>query len=76
MRRKAVMKNALMIIGNTLIIFGLVDFLGSYVEFDLWSEIGIQLPEWLRKYSSYIEFLAGYLLFKAGDTTSAIEPKD
>ncbi|MCJ8314450.1 MAG: hypothetical protein MJK11_15965 [Pseudomonadales bacterium] len=60
------MKLTLMIIGGVLVAFGLVDLLGSYGGFDLWTTIGIELPELLWRYSSYIELIAGGLLFKAG----------
>ena len=52
------------ILGIILIAFGLVDLLGSYAEFDLWGGfLGIDLPEMLWKFSSYIELIIGYALF-------------
>jgi hypothetical protein len=55
------------IIGIILIIFGLVDLVGSYMEFDLWGEfLGVQLPDIIWSYSSFIEIIIGYLLFNLG----------
>jgi hypothetical protein len=55
------------ILGIALIAFGLVDLVGSYMEFDLWGGfIGVQLPDVLWSYSSYIEMIIGYLLFSFG----------
>jgi len=55
------------IIGIIIIAFGLVDLIGSYMEFDLWGGfIGIQLPEAIWSYSSYVELIIGYLLFNIG----------
>ena len=61
------------ILGIILIAFGLVDLVGSYTGFDLWGGfLGINLPELLWKFSSYIEIGAGYLLMKLGES----EPKE
>ena len=54
------------ILGIILIVFGLVDLIGSYTGFDLWGTIGIQLPELLWQYSSWIEIAIGYVLFTIG----------
>lgn len=54
------------IIGILLIIFGVVDLVGSFAQFDLWGTIGIQLPDVIWKYSAYIEIALGYLLFNLG----------
>ena len=63
------MKVAMMVIGGILVLFGLVDLIGSYAGFDLWGVIGIQLPDVIWKYSSYIEIAAGYFLFKFGKSS-------
>jgi|TARA_B110000438_G_C15631746_1_gene571338 hypothetical protein len=43
--------------------FAIVDFGGSWVRFDLWWTIGIQLPDLLWSYSAFIEAgIAGFLL--------------
>ncbi|MCJ8299800.1 MAG: hypothetical protein MJK13_12835 [Pseudomonadales bacterium] len=53
------------ILGIIIIAFGLVDLIGSYMEFDLWGGfIGVQLPDLLWQYSSYIEIAIGYLVMK------------
>jgi uncharacterized membrane protein YphA (DoxX/SURF4 family) len=55
------------IIGMILIAIGLIDLIGSYTGFDLWGGfLGVQLPDFLWKISSYIEIGVGYLLFTLG----------
>lgn len=55
------------IAGIILIAIGLIDLIGSYAGFDLWGEvIGVELPDFLWKYSSYIEMIVGYSLFNLG----------
>ena len=54
------------IVGILLIVFGLVDLIGSFLGFDLWGTIGIQLPEIVWRYSSYIEIVAGYVIMNLG----------
>lgn len=56
----------LKIIGAVIFIFGLVDFGGNFMDFDLWSKIGIQLPDIVWKYSAYIEMAIGGFLFSMG----------
>jgi len=59
----------LKIIGIVLILIGIVDFGGTYAEFDLWGGfIGVQLPEFLWQYSAYIEIGLGYLLMNLGSS--------
>ena len=61
------------IAGILIIAIGLIDLIGSYAGFDLWGGfLGIQLPELLWKFSSYIEIAIGYGLIKLG--TTAAEP--
>lgn len=48
------------IVGILIILFGVVDLVGSFAGFDLWGTIGIQLPELVWKYSAYIEIAVGY----------------
>lgn len=60
------MKKILLVLGVALIIFGLVDLGGSYADFDLWGKLGIQLPDVIWKYSSYIELALGFGLFSLG----------
>lgn len=62
------------IIGIILIAIGLVDLVGSYAEFDLWGGfVGVELPELLWKYSSYIEMIIGYALYNIGTNSSEEE---
>jgi hypothetical protein len=61
------MKNILKIIGILLFVIGLVDLIGSYTGFDLWTGfLGIELPELVWRYSAYGELGLGYLLFSFG----------
>lgn len=57
---------ALKIVGVLLMAFGIVDLIGSFAEFDLWMEIGIELPDLIWRFSAYIEIALGYFLFKLG----------
>ncbi|RZD35349.1 MAG: hypothetical protein CXT72_04145 [Methanobacteriota archaeon] len=51
------------LVGMLLLGFAIVDFGGSWVGFDLWGSIGIQLPEVLWNFSAFIEAgIAGVLL--------------
>jgi len=66
------------IVGIIIIAFGLVDLIGSYTDFDLWGGFfGVDLPEVLWKYSSYIEIVLGYFLMNMGskdaETDAAVE---
>ena len=54
------------ILGILLILFGLVDLIGSFTGFDLWGTIGIQLPDIIWQYSAYIEMIVGYGLMSLG----------
>ena len=57
----------LKVLGIAIVLFGLVDLVGSYMDFDLWGGfLGIQLPELLWKYSSYIEIAAGVFITTLG----------
>lgn len=50
------------IAGVIIIAIGLIDFVGSYAGFDLWGGVlGIELPELLWTYASYIEI--GIVMF-------------
>ena len=70
------------IIGALLFLFGLVDFLGVFVGFDVWSRMGVELPELLWRFSAWIEMgIGGYLwnLGRVDDTEQsdlAGEPLD
>lgn len=48
------------IVGILIILFGIVDLIGSFTGFDLWGTIGIELPELIWRYSAYIEIAIGY----------------
>jgi len=58
----------LKIIGILLMAFGATDLIGSYAGFDLWGTLGVQLPDAIWKYSSYIELGLGYVLMKLGSS--------
>ncbi|MCJ8314451.1 MAG: hypothetical protein HRU38_20250 [Saccharospirillaceae bacterium] len=65
------MKLTLMIIGAAIIVFGIVDIIGNNTGFDVWTIMGVELPEKVWQYSSYIELIIGGLLFKVGNVISA-----
>ncbi|GAA5218507.1 hypothetical protein ACFSJ3_08145 [Corallincola platygyrae] len=68
------MSIVLKIVGALLVVFGLVDIIGSFAGFDLWGEfIGVQLPDLLWKYSAYLEIALGYFMFKLSGGTSTQE---
>ncbi len=60
-------------IGIALIIFALVDFIGSYAGFDLWGSMGISLPDVVWQYSAFIEGGIGLFLMKIADQSSAAQ---
>ena len=62
-----------MMIGVLLGIFGIVDMIGSFANFDVWGIMGITLPEIIWQYTAYIEMAAGYYLFKLGMTMYAVK---
>ena len=64
------MKIALIVVGGLLIVFGLVDLIGSFAQFDLWGTLGIQLPDVIWSFSAYIELALGFFLCKLGFSTS------
>ena len=50
-----------------VILFGLVDLIGSYVDFDLWGGfMGVELPDIVWQFSSYAEIGIGYLIISLG----------
>jgi len=55
------------ILGIFIIVFGLVDMIGSYADFDLWGGfLGVELPEIIWKFSAYAEIAIGYGLMSLG----------
>ena len=62
------------IAGIILIIFGFIDVGGSWLGFDLWTDIiGINLPNWLWHITGYAEIGLGFFLFNFGDETEEEE---
>jgi len=54
-------------LGILIIVFGLVDMAGSYLEFDVWTDyIGVQLPAIVWKFSAYAEIALGYGIMSLG----------
>ncbi|MBL4790484.1 MAG: hypothetical protein JKY60_16065 [Kordiimonadaceae bacterium] len=51
-------------LGYILIAWGVADFGLSFMEIDLWGEIGIILPDAIWSYSAYIAIAIGYALVK------------
>lgn len=60
------MKFVLMAVGGLIVAFGLVDFVGSFLHFDLWGRLGVRLPEILWRFSAYIELAIGLAAFRIG----------
>jgi len=55
------------IIGILLVAFGLVDFIESWRDYDVWQRwFHITKPEVLGRFSGYIEMVLGYFLIKRG----------
>ena len=64
------------IIGIILLAIGLIDLVGTYADFDLWSDfIGVTLPDVLWQYSAFIEIGLGYFIFKLDTNQSTDEKK-
>jgi len=54
-------------IGALLVIFGIVDLVGAFfLEFDVWYELGVELPDTLWSFSAWIEIGLGCFLYKMG----------
>ena len=69
-RRTMILK----VIGGVLVIFGIVDLVGSFAGLDVWGEwLRISLPAVVWNFSAYIEIALGYFLFKFGTKTVPIE---
>ena len=54
------------IIGIILILWGIADIGVSWMETELYGEIGIILPDWLTPYTPYVAILGGAGIYKAG----------
>ena len=66
------------IAGIILIVIGVIDIGGSWLEFDLWGTLGIlDYTHWLWYWTGYIELGIGFFLFNfsQGDDTKE-DPKD
>ena len=64
----------LKIIGIVIALFGIADLVGSYADFDLWTDyIGVQLPDTLWNYSHYIEIAIGVVLYSIGAKGDEVE---
>ena len=57
---------ALLALGGLIFVFGLVDLIGSFGEFDVWAKIGIELPAVIWQWSAYIELGIGGALLQQG----------
>ncbi len=62
-------------VGLVVILFGLIDVIGSFVGFDLWRDfIGwTDMPELLWQLSGYAEMFVGYFLLNMGGDEEAEE---
>ena len=61
------------IIGGLLILVGVVDFAGSYMDFDLWGTLGVPLPEFVWRYSHFIAGGLGLVIWGLGSATDGGE---
>jgi hypothetical protein len=57
----------LKIIGGLLIGWGVLDFALSWMDTDLYAEIGITIPEPIWAYTAYIVGAIGFMLFAIGE---------
>ncbi|VAW79542.1 hypothetical protein MNBD_GAMMA12-1220 [hydrothermal vent metagenome] len=62
------------IFGALLMIFGFVDLIGSFTQFDLWGQyMGVGLPNFIWKFTAYVELILGYFLLLTGGKITAME---
>ena len=54
------------IVGVILILWGIADFGLSWVGTDLYWEIGINLPDWLYRWTAWIALGIGFAIFSIG----------
>jgi len=57
------------IIGGILVLIGIVDFAGSYMEFNLWGTLGVPLPDFVWQYSHWIAGGLGLAIYGIGEAT-------
>ena len=56
------------LLGIALIVFGLIDLIGSWTGLDVWSDwLGVELNGFLYMISAWVELGVGYFLFNLGD---------
>ena len=55
------------VVGAALIVFGLIDLVGSFAGLDVWTDwLKVSLPEIVWRFTAYIELALGYFLFGLG----------
>ena len=55
------------LLGIALIVFGLIDLIGSWTGLDVWYDwLGVELNEFLYMFSAWAELGLGYFLFNLG----------
>lgn len=65
------------ILGIVFIAFGLVDLIGSFTGFDIWTDVlQVNLPEIIWRFTAYIELALGYFLFKLGSSNVEDQVED
>ena len=65
---------SLKIIGGLLVVFGLVDLLGSFGSLDVWADwLGVELTGVFYSWSAYLEIAVGAFLFNKGRSGSKDE---
>jgi hypothetical protein len=68
---------ALKVIGGLLVVFGVVDLLGSFGSLDVWADwFGVELTGIVYSYSAYAEIAIGAFVFKMGSSGGETEDAD
>jgi len=57
----------LKIIAILIFLWGIADLVLSFLDFDLYSEIGINVPEWLWTWTAFIAIGLGAFIFTIGE---------
>ena len=57
------------ILGAILVLIGVIDFVGSYMDFDLWGTLGVPLPDIVWQFSHFIAAGLGIALWGLGEAT-------
>ena len=64
------------IIGVILILWGIADFGLSWIDRDLYLEIGINVPDWLWQWTAWIAIGIGSVIFSLGKPNEEEEEEE